>query len=370
MPRKESNIRKRKDGRWEARYISRKDQSGKSIYTSVYGKTYTEVKEKRNKILSEKQTEMKQKTKFQTIYIMWLESCKNRVKESTYAKYKYVGDHYLLPYFDGYDIEEISTALVQQYIYQHTQSEQSTDKFAPATLKVAISVLKLIISYASNINIKTSVHFNQIHIKNDYQEPRFLTLEEQKVIEEHLSKTNDKSSIGIWLGLFMGMRIGEICALKWNDISWESQSIYVHKTLQRINNVSDDGTKTKIIIDNPKSINSLRYIPIPDFCVTKIKSFEPDDKDNYILTGTKQYMEPRRLEYYFSKFMVECQLDNVHFHTLRHTFTTRCIELGFDIKTLSEILGHSSVSITLNRYAHSSLKLKSDNMKKLKPTTF
>jgi len=372
MPRRESNIRKRKDGRWEARYISGKNDDGKSIYVSIYGKTYTEVKEKRNKILLHQTTVSNDSDKFNAIYQKWLDACKNNVKESTYAKYKYIGDHYLVPYFGNYDMEDITTILVQNYIYDRIKSEKNPDGYAASTVRVSISVFKLICSFASYSNIETNCRFEQIHIKNDSKEPRFLTVEEQKNVEEKLLVTDDYASIGIWLGLFTGMRIGEICALKWTDISWETQCIYIHKTLQRISNTHQDenDAKTKIIIDTPKSLNSSRYIPIPDFCIDKIKSFEPKDIDTYVLTGTKQYMEPRSLEYYFTKFIKQCQLENVHFHTLRHTFTTRCIESGFDVKTLSEILGHSNVSITLNRYAHSSLKLKSDNMKRLKPVAF
>lgn len=127
---------------------------------------------------------------------------------------------------------------------------------------------------------------------------------------------------------------------------------------------AEGGNQTHIVIGEPKSEKSIRTIPLTDYAVTFCRRFANKD-DTYLLTGTGEYMEPRTLEYRFQKYTQECGLRGVHPHTLRHTFATRAVEAGFDIKSLSEILGHASTTITLERYVHSSLALKRTNMEKL-----
>ena len=165
--------------------------------------------------------------------------------------------------------------------------------------------------------------------------------------------------------LYTGLRVGEICALKWGDVNFEEKTIYVHQTMQRLQCMESGERKTQILISNPKSDSSVRWIPIPDSLFNLICQYKfPENA--YFLTGTsKQYIEPRNMQNKFKKAIKECNIENANFHALRHTFATRCIELGFDIKSLSEILGHSNVNITLNRYVHPSMELKQQNMNKL-----
>ena len=158
----------------------------------------------------------------------------------------------------------------------------------------------------------------------------------------------------------------ELCALKWENISLENATLKVQKTLQRIQETNKGAsTKTKIVITEPKSKCSIRDIPIPKFLVEIARQFL-DSPKAYILTGDKsKYVEPRTMQNHFKQFVDACGIEDANFHALRHTFATRCIELGFEIKSLSEILGHANVNITLNRYVHSSFDLKSANMNKL-----
>lgn len=123
--------------------------------------------------------------------------------------------------------------------------------------------------------------------------------------------------------------------------------------------------KTKIVIGSPKSDTSIRTIPISDYAAELCREMNPKSPAAFILTGTSDYMEPRTLQYRMERYTETCGLEGVHFHTLRHTFATRCVEVGFEIKSLSEILGHSNTTITLDRYVHSSMDLKRDNMNKL-----
>ncbi len=168
------------------------------------------------------------------------------------------------------------------------------------------------------------------------------------------------------MALFTGLRIGEICALRWGDISLPDKALHVRFTMQRIQNINGEGrTKTKVTISPPKTDTSARIIPLPDFLVELCRKRFNTNTSAFILTGTEFYMEPRVLQYRFKNYANACELDGIHFHTIRHTFATRCVEVGFEIKSLSEILGHSSIKITLDRYVHSSMELKRENMNKL-----
>lgn len=167
------------------------------------------------------------------------------------------------------------------------------------------------------------------------------------------------------LCLFTGMRVGEICALKWEDISFQEKSIYVHKTMQRLQIPRSTSQKTHIIVTSPKSKCSIRTIPIPDNLVQLIQREFPNRQGYVLASPDEEYIEPRTMQNYFCYVQRQCGLTPVNFHALRHTFATRCIELGFDVKSLSEILGHASVNITMNRYVHPSMELKQQNMQKL-----
>ena len=167
------------------------------------------------------------------------------------------------------------------------------------------------------------------------------------------------------LSLFTGIRLGELCALKWSDFSLTEKEFYVCRTMQRLPNPDKKSTKrTAIEIGEAKSSCSIRTIPIPEKIMSYLNSNYADNA--YVLSGQKNYfIEPRTMENRFKSLLRKCGVKDVNFHALRHTFATRCVELGVDIKTLSEILGHATVNITLNRYVHPTMKMKHENMNKL-----
>lgn len=156
--------------------------------------------------------------------------------------------------------------------------------------------------------------------------------------------------------MYMGLRIGELCALKWEDVDLEKREITVSKTIQRIQ-VRNGKRRTKLVITEPKSANSMRIIPIPECLAELLKQFK-NNADCFVLSDNKKPVEPRTMQYRFAKILRNADLPSVHFHSLRHLFATNCIALGFDVKTLSEILGHSSIEVTLSRYVHSSMDRK------------
>lgn len=178
--------------------------------------------------------------------------------------------------------------------------------------------------------------------------------------------TSNSTELGILLALFTGLRIGELCALTWADIDINEQIIHVRKTLFRMTNHDDTFAKTSIVIDTPKSKNSQRDLPIPTILSEPISQLKSNQNINHsFLTCSHKPTEPRTYILRYKSFLKRNSVSYLNFHSLRHTFTTECIKSGVDVKTLSELLGHSSVMITLDRYVHSNMELKRKQLGKL-----
>lgn len=186
---------------------------------------------------------------------------------------------------------------------------------------------------------------------------------ERKRLESYLLHNQNNTNISVLLCLFTGLRIGELCGLKWSDIDFQNGTVSVCRTVQRINKHG----KSEVAIGSPKSKSSVRIVPIPDFLLAILKAKRKGD-DFYIITGTSKPTEPRTMQNRFKSILKTCGIRNVNFHLLRHTYATICIENGFDPKTLSELLGHADASITLNRYVHSSMQMKKNYVSRLQLT--
>jgi len=365
MARRGENIYKRKDGRWEGRYIKGKNSMGKSTYGYVYSKTYNEVKEKLTKAKNDcKISFLSQKSEcsLSEFTSQWLESVRNYCKYSTYVKYRNTVEKHILPKLGNYQLHQIETKDINTFCHEKLQN----DFLSPKTVKDILSVLKLVIKYANKFNVYCRCDFNNISIKSNKLTVKGLTTVQSKKIKDFLINNIDYVNIGILISFYTGIRIGELCALKFNDISFETNTLHIDKTMQRIQNFKGTKNKTDIIISSPKSECSIREIPVPQFIINLITENDLYKKNAYLLTGeTTRFIEPRTLENKFNKIASACNIENVTFHMIRHTFASNCIEAGVDAKSLSEILGHSSVNITLNRYVHSSMQFKKMNMEKL-----
>lgn len=171
----------------------------------------------------------------------------------------------------------------------------------------------------------------------------------------------NRPNLCVLLSLYTGLRVGEICGLQWKDIELKKEFLSVTKTVERI---SLGNGKTKVVIEPPKTESSIRKVYIPSFIVVSLKEYK-DKPDKYILSGKSKPTEPRALQYRFKRILNKTKIREMSFHSLRHTYATLCIERGMDIKTLSELLGHSDVKITLNTYVHSSDALKKKYVKRL-----
>ena len=370
MSKKGENIYKRKDGRWEGRYIKFYDENSKPKYGYIYGHTYTEVK---NKLLLNKVDIVNESTEVKTVLYsqileQWLNSVKINVKESTYVRYCGLVNNHIIQYLGKYPVSKISTMQIETYIRMQLQSGQvkNAQPLSSKTVNDILTVIKSSMEYAKYNGYTVICNLSKVTVKKTDKEMRILNQDEQTKLTQFLVSEMDLSKFGILLSLYTGIRIGELCALQWSDFDMENKVIKINKTLQRIQNIDGvKGCKTKIVITEPKSQCSVREIPIPNAIMNYVEMFYRSQKE-YILTGEKKnFVEPRTMQNRFKNYLEKSGIESVNFHALRHTFATRCIELGFEIKSLSEILGHASVNITLNRYVHSSFELKSSNMNKL-----
>lgn len=299
----------------------------------------------------------KRRKNFRVVTEEWLKYKKNTVKKSTYYNYSYSVEKYLYPKFADQDITQIKD--YNDFI------EKLTDTLAPKTVRDIITKLKEIINfYEEEHNTKLNIKKMSLP-KMNKKEIQILSNKEKQKLEKYCIEQNSLKSLGILICLNTGLRIGEVCALRWENIDFESKKIHIEKTIERI--YSKEENKTIVIIDTPKSITSVRTIPINSKLYNILKQIRgKSKKTDFVLAGSSEhYVEPRNYQYHFKEILKRSKVKKYKFHTLRHTFATNCIEAGMDIKSLSEILGHADVSITLNIYVHSSDKTKRKYLEKI-----
>lgn len=378
MSRRGENIRKRKDGRWEARLLLNKDENGKYHYKYIYGNSYKDVKDKKQSMIMSINNDIPKenigiitkvydkKIVFSQLLNDWLFFIKGQVKQSTYARYYFNAHKHILPILGNYKVNMINTSIINQFAAKKlTEGRLNNDGgLSTKTVNCLLSIIKLVLNYGYENNIidqyvKVScVRYIPPKIKT-ISAGEWMTL--AKYLLEHISNI----SIGILISMFTGLRIGEVCALKWKDICLDQGTILVTRTLMRIQNTEEDiSSKTRFVIDEPKSECSKREIPLPSFLIEILKN-NSTNEDFFILTGDEKFMEPRLYYKKYKEILNILGINKYNYHALRHTFATRCIELEFDIKSLSEILGHSDISITLTRYVHPSMDMKRKQMEKL-----
>ena len=354
------NIYLRKDGRYEARLSLGKNDNGKRKYRSFYGATreeaemklmaYQEIPSKEYAI-----TEMTVKE----LAFDYLNVIKPRLKESSEANYIMKANKHIIPAFGTIKCSLLKAKSIVSFIDDKLKSGLSARYVADI-----IVLLKSIFRYASRTyGIKNPTEGITVP-KKSKSEIAVLNNTEQTTLLSYITADPDLTSLGIVLSLYTGIRIGELCALQWKDVDFDNKTITVRKTIQRIQTAGMKA-KTKLVITEPKSQSSIRTIPIPECIIDMLKGYK-DSTEKYVISGKFSPIEPRTIQYRFAAILKKAKLPSVHFHSLRHAFATNCIALGFDVKTLSEILGHSSVEITLNRYVHSSMDRKKAFMEKLK----
>ncbi|OUP77370.1 hypothetical protein B5F09_06195 [Erysipelatoclostridium sp. An173] len=301
--------------------------------------------------------------KYDEILDEWLLEVKSNVKESTYATYKFHVEHHIKPYFNNKQISKIKKIEIQQFINYKLEYGRLDNRggLSIKTVKDLINIIKQSFGYAINKNYIENMDLN-FKINKIPDKVVLLDADDFSKLVNHLKDDDNYFSKGILLIMCTGMRIGEVCALKNSDINLNTKEIKINKTLQRIQDVSNKN-KTKIIITETKTVNSKRIIPIPDSLLPYLKI---QCNSNYYLTQTDKFIEPRVFRYRFKNKLKKLNLPEVTVHSLRHYFASQCIELGFDYKCLSEILGHSSPTTTMKLYVHSKKKYKKACMDRIK----
>ena len=374
MARKGENIYARKDGRWEGRYIIERMASGKYRYGYVYAGTYRETRErllqKKLDLIHCKKEQVSpsasEPVALEQLAVDWLAKQKSQIKESSYVKYQNLIAKYLIPQIGELQPQELTSERLEIFCKTLLSSGgRHHSGLSAKTVSDILSVTRAILRYSASKGYVISCDFSVISFKQPSKNLRILSRLEQQKLCSYLQNNLTPVHLGILLSLFSGLRIGEICALRWSDISFEEKLIFVRRTMQRLQNTQDSERKTRICISTPKSPSSIRQIPIPDGLLELLRN-NSGDKNGYILTGKADtFMEPRTMQRRFKKVLKAAGIKEVNYHVLRHTFATRCVELNFDVKSLSEILGHATVNITMNRYVHPSMEYKRQNMQRL-----
>ncbi len=352
------NVYKRQDGRFEGR-ITLGYQDGKRKYKAFFGAEESVVAEKMTEFRREINPLSNVSLTFGAAFDEWFESNSIRTKESTQANYRLKAQKHILPVF----ADENITAITQKFIYQFIKDKQASG-LSNRYITDILVLMKSVFKYASRTYRIFNPMDGLVMPKKEKTEVLLLTPEQEKELMRILMANPTLTNAGIILARMTGLRIGELCALQWKDIDLEKRILTVSKTIQRIQ-VKGGNKKTKLVITEPKSETSKRTIPIPECIIDLLRQFQ-GEAEQYLLSGTEKPVEPRTIQYRFAAILKNGNLPSVHFHALRHMFATSCVKLGFDIKTLSEILGHSGVEITLNRYVHSSFEQKTEYMDRLK----
>lgn len=285
----------------------------------------------------------------------WVENKKNFIKESSYANYKTIVVNHLIPVFGKMLLSDITYQVIQEHVLQWVKNGRidGNGGLSNKTIKDMVMVLKMCLRDAG-IDEFQITRKNGVLYPNRNNKDTIFCLSEQsfQAYIDALMRDLNPENIGFIMCLYTGVRIGEICALQWKDIDFNEKVVFVTKTIQRvyIKGWENKGI-SKVIITKPKSKKSIRTIPISDTIFDLLVKYRKDE-EIYIVTGTKKYIEPRLYRKHYKIFVENHSLEYIKFHGLRHTFATRCIKTGADYKTVSELLGHASVNLTLNLYVH------------------
>jgi len=302
----------------------------------------------------------------------WLHFIYPNVKQSTYARYVFNVERHIEPILGKTALCTMTTKMLDDFSRDKLTCGKLTGPggLAPKTVNSLLSIIKLTLKYGNECDYPMPQKLIIHAPKQPLPKIHVLTLTEQERLECFLMEKMNPLKLGILISLYTGLRIGEVCGLQWGDIYFDSGTLAVQRTVMRIQNKAEnDGAKTRLIVDKPKTDCSNRTIPLPGFLL-KILEAQKKGPAIYITSGKETVQDPHCFYIGYKRIMKRIGLGQYNYHALRHTFATRCIEQNFDVKSLSEILGHSDVNITLRRYVHPSLDLKRQQMEKLASISF
>ncbi|WP_265455956.1 tyrosine-type recombinase/integrase [Enterococcus sp. HY326] len=362
MVKRGENIYKRKDGRWEGRYIKGRTAENKIVYGYVYGKKYDEVKD--SLLMLKVNAFTKKKTPFhKRTYGDWFSNefyplLKKRIKNSTDSSYTRIAQVHILPV-----LGHISFVELDEFVLQNFVNGLSDKGLSGSSIQLIFSLVKQSLKEAVKRDYLHQEIANKVVLpKQEKRNISALSLAQQQELEK-LAR-NSRHGLPIMISLYTGLRIGEISGLKWEDIDFSEQMIKVDKTVIRIKNDTSEKLKTKLIIDSPKTTYSRRLVPLADTLKEYLLPYRKLDHEMVVST-VNGIAEPRIIGLRFKNLIAETDFSDIHFHVLRHTFATRCLEQGMDIASLSKILGHQSIKLTLDTYSDSLMEQRIKEMQKI-----
>ncbi len=295
---------------------------------------------------------MKSKT-IREVSCLWKKDKKRYVRESTYATYVLILDNYILPAFG--QCETLTESDIQDYVI-----DMLSKGLSRRSIMGILVVLKMVVRYGMQLGCCWSSDWKiRFPTSRQKDEVAVMSVENHKKLMRYVQENPTCRNIGIYICMSCGLRIGEICALMWKDIDWDRGLIKIRRTLERIYVYDGELKYTKLVLGVPKTQNSIREIPLSSEFIKKLTPIcKATDTDNFVLSNHLKPIEPRCYRNYFKRVLKDLDIPNIKFHGLRHSFATRCIECNCDYKTVSSLLGHSSITTTLNLYVHPNLEQK------------
>lgn len=283
----------------------------------------------------------------------WLQNyIKPSIKKRTFNQYSKIIQTHILPYLGDLKLEELTPLIIQKFITKLSiNGNKCTGKGLSASyIRMIVSIIKNSLKAAHLISYLPNYTLDKVNYPKIIEKKiECFTINEQKKIEFAAKTTKKDKYLGIILCLYTGLRIGELLALTWNDIDFEKSILIISKTCY---DSSEEGTRIRNI-NIPKTKNSIREIPLPTKILEMLKEMKKKSKCEFVIAEGEKFVFMRSYQRTFELLLKKLKIPHKGFHSLRHTFATRALECGMDVKTLSEILGHKNPTITLNRYVHS-----------------
>ncbi len=290
----------------------------------------------------------------------WLESVQPTIRPQTYSCYQSAFLNHIKTSIGKTKISKINSENINNFLkFKATTGKLDNSGGLSANyLKLIIYVIKASIRFAQTNGYYVEPLTKIVIPASTKKSISVFTNKETKILELYLINNLDKYKLGVLLTLNTGLRLGEICGLKWSDFDFKQESFTVQRTIQRIKSEKSSNI-SQLISNTPKTNNSMRIIPIPSFLLKILEDYSNKSTDDFVFKGRNHdFIDPRTYQYKFKSYLESCNLPQKNFHALRHTFATRCMEAGVDPKTLSEILGHSNISTTMNIYVHPTFEKK------------
>ncbi len=369
MGRRGDNIHKRKDGRWEGRYKDGYRTDGSAKYSSVYASSYADCKRKLIDAQSKRnnQTNSLNNAKcFSDILLTWVYANRVRIKGATEAKYLQMIETHIIPALGGIKINALDSNDINRFLDTKLKSGGLRSKcpLSSSYVRTMAIIIEAAIDYAVMEGLRNPLRTpinKPIVPKKDIiilSKPTETTLTQKMLTDSSLA------AIGVLLALQCGLRIGEVCALRWGDIDFETGVVRIRHTISRVPCTNNE-QKTMLVLDTPKTISSIRDVPMPSSLQNILLEAYNNRFSEFVVSHDHTFVGTRTFDYQYRRLLKQHNIQTFSFHTLRHTYATRCAESGMDAKTLSQLLGHSSSNISLNVYVHPSMEIAMNHIEQI-----